>query len=69
MKFTPKYVCDRCGAQIFRKSYINVRLFQQSPINFKDVFVNWKYDLCENCMNDLQTFLNSLKEEKSIGFQ
>lgn len=70
MKFKPKYICDRCNAQMYKKSYINVRLFQQSPVNFKDVFVNWRYDLCENCMGELQQFLDVHKnEEKQIGFK
>ena len=71
--FRPKYVCDRCGSEFIRKSYLKIR--KRTRLQWDDVErdISVRYDLCDKCIEELKEFLRPIGQEESeevrvVGF-
>ena len=55
---TDVFVCDRCGAVEPPRVHLRAEDDDGFPgswahVEFRDLHVNWKHDLCSDCANDV----------------
>lgn len=58
-----KVICDRCGKEIESPKYIRYTIEQLYTLSQRSIW-NTSIDLCKDCQQEMDTWLNSNKKEE-----